>query len=63
MIMGHLILKRRHTEQLGFNPYSYKAYFNVKGVDGASASDGVHPKQTGRQLRADRIIGQLEALY
>ena len=50
-------------EELGFNPYSYKAYFNVKGVDGSVVSDGVHPKQSGRQLRADRIVGQLEALY
>lgn len=49
--------------ELGFNPYSYKAYFNVKGVDGAVASDGTHPKQAGRQLRADRIVGQLNALY
>lgn len=49
--------------ELGFNPYSYKAYFNVKGVDGATASDGTHPKQAGRQLRADRIVGQMEALY
>ena len=48
---------------LGFNPYSYKAYFNVKGIDGASVSDGTHPKQAGRQLRADRIIGNFESLY
>ena len=51
------------TYDLGFNKYSYKAYFNVKGIDGASVSDGVHPKQAGRQLRADKIVGQLEALY
>ena len=49
--------------ELGFNQYSYTAYFNVKGVDGASASDGTHPKQSGRQLRAGRIIGQLNSLY
>lgn len=49
--------------ELGFNPYSYTAYFNVKGVDGALVSDGTHPKQSGRQLRADRIVGQMESLY
>ena len=48
---------------LGFNPYSYTAYFTVKGIDGATVSDGTHPKQNGRQLRADRIVGQLCSLY
>ena len=50
-------------DELGFNRYSYTAYFNVKGIDGATVSDGTHPKQAGRQLRADRIVGQMEALY
>lgn len=50
-------------DELGFNQYSYKAYFYVKGIDGASVSDGTHPKLEGRQLRADRIIGQLGSLY
>jgi lysophospholipase L1-like esterase len=49
--------------ELGFNPYSYKAYFNVKGIDGAVASDGTHPKQAGRQLRADRIVGQMYSMF
>lgn len=48
---------------LGFNPYSYKAYFPVKDYEGSSYSDGTHPNQNGRQLRADRIIGQMESLY
>lgn len=48
---------------LGFNPYSYKAYFNVKGIDGVAVSDGTHPKQAGRQLRADRISGELIKLF
>ena len=49
--------------ELGFNQYSYKAYFNVKGIDGVAVSDGTHPKQLGRQLRADRIAGQMIALF
>ena len=48
---------------LGFNQYSINAYFPVKGVDGYTVSDGTHPKQNGRQLRADRIVGQMESLY
>lgn len=48
---------------LGFNPYSYKAYFNVKGIDGVVVSDGTHPKQAGRQLRADRISGEMIKLF
>lgn len=39
---------------LGFNPYSYQAYF--------SDIDSTHPIQLGRQLMADRISGQLIAL-
>lgn len=44
---------------LGFNPYSYTAYFYT----GDPIADGTHPNQAGRQLRADRIVGQLNSLY
>lgn len=40
---------------LGFNPYTYTEYF--------PANDGTHPNQNGRQLLADRIIGQMNSLY
>lgn len=40
---------------LGFNEYTHIQYF--------PASDGTHPNQNGRQLRADRIIGQMEAFF
>jgi len=40
---------------LGFNEYTHLEYF--------PSNDGTHPNQSGRQLRTDRIVGQLEALY
>lgn len=39
---------------LGFNEFTHLEYF--------PASDGTHPNQNGRQLRADRIIAQLLSL-
>jgi lysophospholipase L1-like esterase len=40
---------------LGFNEYTHLAYF--------PPFDGTHMNQAGRQLRADRIEGQLNALF
>ena len=39
---------------LGFNPYSYQAYF--------SEIDSTHPIQIGRQLMANRISGEIRKL-
>ena len=39
---------------LGFNEYTHLEYF--------PSTDGTHPNQKGRQLRADRITGQLLSL-
>jgi lysophospholipase L1-like esterase len=40
---------------LGFNEYTHLAYF--------PSTDGTHMNQVGRQLRADRIVGQLNSLF
>lgn len=40
---------------LGFNQYDYLEYF--------PANDGTHMNEAGRQLRADRIVGEMEKLY
>lgn len=42
-------------ETLGFNEYTHLAYF--------PSTDGTHMNQAGRQLRADRIVGQMNALF
>ena len=40
---------------LGFNEYTHLAYF--------PSTDGTHMNQSGRQLRADRIVGQMNSLF
>ena len=40
---------------LGFNQFTATTYF--------TGTDGTHPNQYGRQLRADRIVGQMNSLY
>lgn len=40
---------------LGFNQYTATTYFD--------GTDGTHPNQKGRQLRAERIVGQINSLF
>ena len=40
---------------LGLNEYTHLTYF--------PSTDGTHLNQLGRQLRADRIVGQMQSLF
>lgn len=40
---------------LGFNQYTATTYFD--------GTDGTHPNQAGRQLRAERIVAQINSLF